>query len=235
MIGAQLPLGLRLPATSRFDNYLAGPNREAAAAVEQLAVGETAGMLFLAGAAGLGKTHLLQAACRAVESAGTSSAYVPLLALAELDPAALEGLEHYSLLAIDDVQAIAGQPAWEEALFHLYNRQREAGGRLIGAATAPPEQLGLQLPDLRSRLGWGALYVLQPIDDAARLRILVLRARERGLELPEETAQFLLRRYPRDLPALLGLLGRLDEAALASQRRLTVPFVREVLGSGTAG
>ncbi|MFP5465271.1 MAG: DnaA regulatory inactivator Hda [Gammaproteobacteria bacterium] len=232
MIGAQLPLGLRLPATSRFDNYLAGPNREAAAAVEQLAVGETAGMLFLAGAAGLGKTHLLQAACRAVESAGTTSAYVPLLALAELDPAALEGLEHYSLLAIDDVQAIAGQPAWEEALFHLYNRQREAGGRLIGAATAPPEHLGLHLPDLRSRLGWGALYVLQPIDDAARLRILVLRARERGLELPEETAQFLLRRYPRDLPVLLGLLGRLDEAALASQRRLTVPFVREVLGSG---
>lgn len=232
MIGSQLPLGLRLPATSRFDNYIAGPNREAVAAVEQLARADAAGMLFLAGASGFGKTHLLQAACRAVESAGDSSAYVPLLTLVEFDPAALEGLEQYSLLAIDDVQAIAGRPAWEEALFYLYNRQREAGGRLIGAASAPPEHLGLQLPDLRSRLAWGALYVLQPVDDAARLRILVLRARDSGLDLPDETAQFLLRRYPRDLPALLGLLERLDQAALASQRRLTVPFVREVLGSG---
>lgn len=233
MIGAQLPLGLRLPATSRFDNFVAGPNREAAAAVEQLAQGAAAGMLFLAGAAGLGKTHLLQAACRAVESAGGSSAYVPLSTLAAFDPAALEGLEHYALLAIDDIQSIAGNPAWEEALFHLYNRQREAGGRLIGAATATPEQLGLRLPDLRSRLAWGVLYALQPIDDAARLRVLALRARESGLDLPDETAQFLLRRYPRDLPVLLGLLERLDQAALASQRRLTVPFVRDVLGGGS--
>lgn len=230
MIGAQLPLGLRLPATSRFDNYVAGANREAVAAVEQLARGNSAGTVFLAAAAGLGKTHLLQAACRAVEAAGDRSAYVPLRTLAEFDPAALEGLEHYALLAIDDVEAIAGRAAWEEALFHLYNRQRDAGGRLIGAASAPPEHLGLQLADLRTRLAWGGVYALQPVDDAMRLRILGLRARERGLELPDETAQFLLRRCPRDLPALLGLLERLDQAALASQRRLTVPFVRDVLG-----
>lgn len=231
MIGSQLPLGLRLPASSRFDNYVAGPNREAVAAVQLLAQGDAAGMLFLAGAAGLGKTHLLQAACRAVEAVGAHGAYVPLLTLVEFEPTVLEGLEHYALLAIDDVQAIAGRAAWEEALFHLYNRQREAGGRLIGAATAPPEHLGLHLADLRTRLGWGGVYALQPIDDTARLRILVLRARESGLDLPDETAQFLLRRYPRDLPALLALLARLDQAALASQRRLTVPFVREVLAA----
>jgi DnaA family protein len=229
MIGSQLPLGLRLPAASRFDNYVAGTNAEAVAAVLQLAQSGGAATLFLAGAAGVGKTHLLQAACRAVEAAGAQSAYLPLGALAGADPGVLDGLEHYALVALDDVQAIAGRAVWEEALFHFYNRLREAGGRLLGAATAPPERLGLRLADLRTRLAWGGVYALQPADDAGRLRILVLRARERGLELPEETAQFLLRRYPRDLPALLGLLERLDQAALASQRRLTVPFVRDVL------
>jgi DnaA family protein len=101
----------------------------------------------------------------------------------------------------------------------------------LSAAHAAPEQLGVCLPDLRSRLGWGGVYALQPVDDAARMQILRVRAHERGLELPEDTAQFLLRRCPRDLPALMALLERLDAAALTAQRRLTVPFVREVLGS----
>lgn len=232
MIGAQLPLGLRLPSSSRFDNYVAGSNAEAVAALRQLTRTDSAAMLFLAGVAGVGKTHLLQAACRDVETIGARSAYLPLGELAGMDPSLLGGLEHYDLVAIDDVQAIAGQRLWEEALFHLYNRLREAGGRLIAAASAPPAHLGLQLSDLRTRLAWGGVYALQPVDDAARLRILGLRARETGLELPDETAQFLLRRCPRDLPALLDLLNRLDRAALASQRRLTIPFVRDVLGAG---
>jgi DnaA family protein len=73
------------------------------------------------------------------------------------------------------------------------------------------------------------LYALQPVDDAARMQILTVRAHERGLELSEDTAHYLLRRCPRDLPALMALLERLDAAALTAQRRLTVPFVKQVL------
>ena len=229
MSEAQLPLGLRLPAGSRLDNYVAGRNAEAVAAIEQLTLDTAPATLYLYGLSGSGKTHLLQAACRAVEQQGGQSLYLPLRTLAEHDPAALEALEQFDLLAIDDLQAIAGQPVWEEALFHLYNRLREAGGRLLAAAMAAPEALGVALPDLRSRLASGAVYALHAADDAVRLRILGLRAGERGLELPEETAQFLLRRCPRDLPELMQLLERLDSAALAAQRRLTVPFVKTVL------
>lgn len=229
-MAAQLPLGLRLPAAARFDNFIAGPNAEAVAAVWQLATEPNAAVLFLSGAAGSGKTHLLQAACRQAEACGGHGIYLPLAEWVEHDPRLLEGLEHYALLALDDVQAIAGRGAWEEALFHLFNRLRDTGGRWLGAASVAPEHLGLSLPDLRSRLGWGALYALQAVDDAARIRILTLRAHERGLELPEDTAHFLLRRCPRDLPALMALLERLDAAALSAQRRLTVPFVKEVLG-----
>lgn len=229
MMNAQLPLGLRLPATSRLDNFVAGANQEALAALEDVLRADGAGALFLAGASGSGKTHLLQAACRALEAAGARAAYLPLAELVVHAPAMLEGLEHYRLLACDDVQALAGRPEWEEAAFHLYNRLREAGGLLIGAANRIPERLGLDLPDLRSRLAWGSLYGLQPPDDAARMAILTVHARERGLDLPAETARFLLRRCPRDLHALIAVLDRLDHAALRAQRRLTVPFVRSVL------
>ncbi|MBU1192167.1 MAG: DnaA regulatory inactivator Hda [Gammaproteobacteria bacterium] len=231
MIPTQLPLGLRLPAASRFDNFVAGPNRETVTAIEQLTLDRTASVLFITGAAGSGKTHLLQAACRAVETGGEAAVYLPLTTFSTMNPGILEGLEHYALIALDDVQAIAGQVDWEEALFHLYNRLREAQGRLLAAAAAPPDQLNIELPDLRSRLGWGAVYALQLPDDAMRLQILALRAQACGLELPDETARYLLRRCPRDLPALIALLERLDHAALAAQRRLTVPFVKAVLES----
>jgi len=231
LMAAQLPLALRLPAAARFDNFVAGPNAEAGAAIRQLATEPNAAVLFLSGAAGSGKTHLLQAACRQAVAGGESAVYLPLAEWVELDLSVLEGLEHYALLALDDLDAIAGRRDWEETLFHLFNRVREAGGRWLSAAHAAPEQLGVCLPDLRSRLGWGSVYALQPVDDAARTQILRVRAHERGLELPEDTAQFLLRRCPRDLPALMALLERLDAAALTAQRRLTVPFVREVLGS----
>ncbi|HEY9199894.1 MAG TPA: DnaA regulatory inactivator Hda [Gammaproteobacteria bacterium] len=230
-MNAQLPLALRLPAASRLDNFVSGGNREVVAAVRELLGTGTSGVLFLAGAAGTGKTHLLQAACRAVETDGGQAAYLPLRDLVVHPPALLEGLEQYRLIACDDVQAIAGRSDWEEAVFHLYNRLRETGGSLLGAGRQPPERLGLGLPDLRSRLASGGVYALQAPDDAGLQEILILHAYERGLELPAETAQFLLRRCPRDLHALVALLDRLDRAALRAQRRLTVPFVRAVMES----
>jgi len=226
----QLPLGLRLPDTARLDNFVPGLNAEALAAVRQCVTGPGATTLFLTGPAGSGKTHLLQAACHAVQVQGAQAAYVPLAERAVLSPALLEGLEDYALVALDDVDAVAGDAAWEETLFHLFNRLREAGGRLLAAARARPAQAGLRLPDLRSRLAWGTLYALQLPDDATRLRILTQRTRDRGLVLSDDVGRFLLHRCPRDLPALLALLDRLDRAALTAQRRLSIPFVREVLG-----
>ncbi|MFA7388730.1 MAG: DnaA regulatory inactivator Hda, partial [Thiohalobacteraceae bacterium] len=200
MSETQLPLGLRLPAGSRLENFVSGRNGEAVAAVSALAAEPVPATLFLYGAPGTGKTHLLQAACHAAQQRGATNLYLPLATFLQFEPAALEGLEHFGLLAIDDLQSVAGQRGWEEALFHLYNRQHEAGGRLLAAATTAPDRLGFALPDLRSRLASGAIYALHSPDDAARLKILAVRARERGLELPDETAQFLLRRCPRDLP-----------------------------------
>ena len=86
------------------------------------------------------------------------------------------------------------------------------------------------MPDLRSRLGWGLIYQLKVLDDQQRLQALQLRARQRGCEMPYETGRYLMRRLPRNMAALFDLLDQLDEASLVAQRKLTVPFVKSVLG-----
>jgi DnaA family protein len=223
----QLPLGLQLGDHARFQNFFTGPNAELLDALRALPDGEGARLLYCSGAPGTGKSHLLQAACAAATERGHSAWYLSLDP--GLPPALLEGLEQQELICLDDLQRVAGRAAWEEALFHLYNRVRERGGALVVAGEGRPEELGLCLPDLVSRLCWGLLYRLLELNDAERLAALQLRAASRGLDLPDETGDYLLRRCPRDLPALFGLLDRLDVASLAAQRRLTIPFVRAVL------
>ncbi len=231
-VNRQLTLGIRLRDSARFESFLPGPNSELLASLRALAGGDAEGPLYCWGARGCGRTHLLQAACQHAGALDRTSVYLPLAEHAALDVAVLEGLEAMQLVCLDDVHAVAGEPAWEEALFHLFNRIRERGGRLAVSAGAAPAGLRLQLADLRSRLEWGLVYAIAPLDDDQRLAALQLRARRRGFELPDDTGRYLMRRVPRDMPALFALLDRLDEASLAAQRRLTVPFVKAVLERG---
>ncbi|HHJ14756.1 MAG TPA: DnaA regulatory inactivator Hda [Gammaproteobacteria bacterium] len=235
-MSAQLPLSLRLRPAARFENFVVGSNGELLAqlrAMSQAARGVGECFLFLRGRAGSGRSHLMQACCHAVSARGGRAAYVPLSEHETLQPGLLEGWERFDLVCLDDVDAIAGRSPWEEALFHLYNQVRESGGRLLASARVAPEALDIGLPDLLSRLGWGPVYALEPLDEAGRIEALRLRARYMGLELPGDTVSWLMRHMPRDLPALLGLLERLDEASLVAQRRLTVPFVKSVLAGKT--
>ncbi len=224
-MSAQLPLGIGLRDSANFNNFFVGPNAEV---VFQLERGDEP-FVFLWGSEGSGRSHLLQAACHRM-SAGTGGAvYLPLSESPELAPAMLEGLETMALVTVDDLQQVAGQSEWEHGLFHLYNRARDSGCRIIVAADAPPAALGISLPDLSSRLGWGPVYQLLPLDDVDKCAALQLRAHRRGLELSDEVANYLLRRSPRGLHSLFSLLEHLDRASLAAQRRLTIPFVREQL------
>lgn len=220
----QLTLGVSLSDRALLGNFLEGDNALALAAARALAASGGAGTLYLHGGPGSGKSHLLQALCVAVPGA----AYLPLAALSELGPEVLEGAAALPLLAIDDLQRVAGNPAWEQALFRLYNERRGSG--LAVAATAPAPRLGVHLPDLASRLSALTHFALRPLDEMQQRQALQLRARTRGFELPDETVVFLQRRFPRDMGRLAQILDQLDAASLALQRRVTVPFIREVLG-----
>lgn len=218
----QLALGVRLRADAVFDSFWPGPNGEIVAALRALSESP----LWLWGASGSGKTHLLQAVCAA---AGESAAYFPLVRTLALPPEALGGFEHSGVLCIDDADAVAGDLAWERALFRLFNEAAELRTRLIFAAAAPPRQLPWRLDDWRSRAAACVVYQLRELDDAGRLEALRLRAAQRGLQLPYDTSEYLLKRMPRDLRSLFEVLDQLDEASLAAQRRLTIPFIRAAL------
>jgi DnaA family protein len=222
---SQLPLGIGLRDSATFDSFLPERNELVLQALQD----DSEAMLYLWGPSGCGKTHLLQAVCHHAVTHNVIPAYLPLADLATLSPAILEGMEQQAVIAIDDIQALAGLRDWEEALLHLYNRVRDAGHRLVVSGAAAPHGLGLFLPDLITRLGWGPVFRLVPLDDAGKRRALQLRARRRGMVISKEVADYLLRRSPRDMNSLFTLLDRLDQASLAAQRKLTIPFVRELL------
>jgi DnaA family protein len=220
----QLALGVRLTDRAVLGNFLPGDNIQALAAARELAAVGGAGALFLHGIHSSGKSHLLQALCVSVPGA----VYLPLAGLAELGPGVLEGIASLPLVGIDDLDRIAGDAAWEASLFKLYNERR--GSALAVAAGAPATQLGFRLPDLASRFAALTHYALRPLNESQQRQALQLRARNRGLELPEETVVFLQRRFARDMGRLAELLDELDVASLTEQRRVTVPFIRQVLG-----
>ena len=230
----QLPLALRSPADQRFETFVAAPPG-ALAQLRALATGEAGERIYLAGPPGTGKTHLALATCAATEAAGQRAAYLPLRAAAGRLAEALEALADPSregapaLLALDGLDAIAGNRDDEVALFAFHDRARRAGLRVLYVAPAAPDRLPLVLPDLRSRLSQCARMVLAPLDDAGRREVLRERARRRGLVLEEAALDWMLSRAGRDLGGLAALLERLDRASLAAQRKVTVPFLRQVM------
>jgi len=232
----QQTLGFLLDRDYRFENYyVLDENRHAVAALRGHSQpgGDGGQLVFLCGPSGVGRSHLLQATChRARAVGGLYSQYLPLSQLKKLaDPdELLEGLEQLDLLCLDDLDEVLGDHRWEQALFHFLNRALHQGTRLLFSASAPPRQLGCQMPDLLTRLGAGALYRLSPpLQDSERRAALQLRARCRGLELPDNLIRYMLRHGRRDMVALLQVLEELDSRARSDHRRLTLPLVREVI------
>ncbi|MCW1981980.1 DnaA regulatory inactivator Hda [Xanthomonas campestris] len=229
----QLPLALRAPSDQRLDSYIAAPDG-LIAQLQAFAAGQLSDWLYLAGPSGTGKTHLALSVCAAAEQAGRSSAYLPLQAAAGRLRDALEALEGRSVVALDGVDSIAGQREDEVALFDFHNRARAAGITLLYTARQMPDGLALVLPDLRSRLSQCVRISLPVLDDLARAAVLRDRAQRRGLALDEAAIDWLLTHSERELAGLVALLDRLDRESLAAQRRVTVPFLRRVLGDRTS-
>ncbi|MCV6625409.1 MAG: DnaA regulatory inactivator Hda, partial [Cellvibrionaceae bacterium] len=242
----QLSLGINLADDATFANFYTASGsvaQQACQAVEALFSETHEHCIYLWGGSGSGISHLLQAACHRAQQPQQSqqsqqsqerqisSQYLPLAELVGFAPEALlEGLEQMDLVCIDDLQAVAGMPEWEQALFNLFNRSKDCGRRLLIGASASPTELPLELADLRSRLGWGLVFGLPQLSDDDKRLALQRRAKARGLDLSDEVAQYILHRAPRHTGELFACLDQLDNASLAEQRRLTIPFVKQVLG-----
>ena len=235
MLSAQQPLALRLRADQTFDSFICPPGTAATRALQlaqALASGRERTPLYLWGPAGCGKTHLLTAALAGAATHGLRCAYLPLRELGAAGVAeAVSAFEQFALVCLDDLGAIAGDEPAELALFHLFDRLRANGGRIIVTGSATPAGLGLRRPELKSRLGWGVICRLEILSDPDKRALLLRRAADQGLSLGEPVADYLLRHHSRDLHDLLATLDRLDKATLAAQRHPTLPFVRQLLES----
>ena len=225
----QLPLSVALRDDARFANFYAASNEPVVQCLQQQWQEDGDPFLFIAGDTGSGKSHLLQASCHFAEGLGYTSVYLPLADIVEFGPDLLQGLEQINLVVIDDLHFINAKQEWQIELFHLFNRIRDNGHRLLVAANDQPKDLVIGLADLQSRLSWGVVFALQLMSDDEKCSALQLRASKRGLNLTDDVTRFLIAREQRDMSSLLSLLDRLDHASLASKRRLTIPFVKETL------
>ena len=227
--GIQIPLAFNKYQHVDFELYEAGSNQQALQHLQNIISGEDRKNVYLWGKPGTGKSHLLQALCTAAAKAELNVAYVPLAEARGLSALMLEGLEQQALVCLDDIDCIAGKQEWELAIFHLFNRLREVHRPLLFTAQHSPKGSPIQLPDLLSRLGWDHVFHLQSLDEKASLRALQLRARSRGFELSDEVAAYLLKRVARDMHNLFQLLDKLDNASLVAKKKLTIPFVKNLL------
>ena len=228
-MSAQLPLALRWPAHQRFESFVDGGNGAGLDLLRRAARGDAHDRVFVAGAVGSGKTHLLIAACAEAVAVERSAQYLDLSRLTGASVDTIRRFGGSDVLAIDNVDAVAGMPEAEHALFDLHNRCRAGGSALLFAASGPPASIGLKLPDLVSRLSACAQWQMRPLDEATRRRIVRELGAGRGLELDDAVLDWLFTRKARDLGSLVALLDRIDQAALAAQRRLTLPFLRQLL------
>ena len=231
---AQLPLRLALSGGRRFGDFEATTeNAELVDAVRRSAVERTPGRLLIVGDAGSGKSHLLEAAIEAASAGGDAVAFVPMRDWRSQRVDAVRGLGRGGgLLCIDDVDAAAGDRGWEEALLALVEESASWRTRIVFSAGAVPSNVPFVLADLRSRLSAATLYRLRELDDESRARALRRHASGRGIEIPDDVVGYVLTRYRRDMPSLVALLDRLDHHSMARQRRLTVPFVRDLIEAG---
>lgn len=220
--------GLQPQAHSTFANFYAGQNQNIIDYLQK-ECWKQKGSVYLWGNARCGLSHLLQALCHEAISLQQTAMYLPLKEAKDYTPEILMGVEQMDVLCIDDIDVVLGQILWEEALFDAYNRMRDHHKLWLCSAKTSVRGLNCRLADLQSRLAWGQVFHVEPLSETDTIAALQLRATERGMIVGDEVIHFLLTHYQRDLNALLLLLEKLDSASLAQKKRITVPFVKEVL------
>ncbi|OCG05190.1 DnaA inactivator Hda [Gilliamella sp. wkB112] len=222
---SQLPLPFLLPNSETFNSFYVGDNQLLFDSLQSLLAEKGFKAFYMWSASAAGRTHLLHASCQ-----NKLASYIPLKKNNFLVPDILQGLDNYDLVCLDDIDAIAGHRDWEEAIFDLFNRLTEKNiSKLLITASAPPKQIAFGLPDLVSRLTWGQVYQLKELSDDDKLKALQLRAKLSGFELSTEVGLFLLKRVNRDMRTLFSLLEKFEVATLAQQRKLTIPFIKNIL------
>ena len=222
--GSQLPLNLSVDSETRFQNFFEFGN-------ESEIVRELKGefsIVYLWGGTGSGRTHLLQAVTYEAYAKQESSIFLPLKKADDYSPEILSGIEGVDVGCLDDIQAIARDLRWEEAIFRLYNYAQETKCKLVISADRAPQNLPMNLADLKSRLCSFPVFMLHSPDEKAQLEILRYRAKLRGVKLENDVLNFISKNMRRGLHEIIDLLEKLDAASKIEKRKITIPLIKKV-------
>ena len=231
---SQLTLSVQLPDDETFASFQSESNQMVVQQLSHFLDGivdenKKVHSLYLFGLTGVGKSHLLHASCAYADTLNITSLCLSFSELTQLSVDVLDGLENNDLVCLDDIQLIAGNKKWQQGVFDLYNRMIEQNKCLIITGDQSVAQLNISLPDLVSRLSWGLTEQLKPLSDKEKSFALQYRAQQRGLYISDDVASFLINRLSRDMTSLLAALEQLDQASIREQRRITIPFIKDVL------
>ncbi len=224
----QLPVQFEFQSNQSFSTFYPGNNEEIVNHLRQIFFNNEQ-QIFLWGARGSGKTHLLQSLTQTSNTCNKTSFYYSLDTKDFPDPGMLEGLENFDLVCFDNIEHITGKAEWEQAFFNFYNLHRDANNKLVVTANCPPKYLAIQLPDLKTRMSWGLTLKLKALSDEQQLNALIYKAHDLGFEIPIKVGRFLITHYARDLPSIWALLDKIEQATLAAKRKLTIPFLKQIM------
>lgn len=226
----QLPLDIELHSDATFANFVIGENQLLLQKLQFICRGDNE-FIYIYSEKGHGRSHLLQALTHAYSEQNPDKliAYIPL-GNDIVAPQMLDGLAAFDCISLDGIEEVITNEEWQTAIFNLYNQLKEQGKSLLITGLNAPSQLNIQLKDLKSRLTAMFIYNIKPLNDEEKLTLLQKKAGEKGLELSAEVGHYLLARQQRDMPTLLAILDKLDQASLQAKRKLTIPFAKEVLG-----
>ncbi|PHS20073.1 MAG: DnaA regulatory inactivator Hda [Kangiella sp.] len=250
----QLPLKISLDSSATLKSFFVGSNTElieklraytedSSFLVETKEVDEvdtklsdssfisldTTNMLFIWGNHSSGKTHLAQAICRIFDhSTNKTCVYLPLNN-EQISHHILDGLADIDLVCIDSLEYVRGNDEWQVALFNLYNELKDSDKKLVIFSRETPLQMQLELADLTSRLSSMSIYKLNEIDDEHLVEFIQTIGKNAGVEINIEVANFILNRSDRSIINLKTIITKLDEQSLAHHRKVTIPFVKEIL------
>ena len=214
----QIPLAIGVEAARTFDNFVPGANALAITHLQTL--NPQAAPVYLWGDSGSGKTHLLHALVHRIEEQGAHAGW-----FSAADAAPWPHDDAWTLIVIDECDALDADQ--QQAAFGLFVEAATRAVPVVAAGCVPPVDLPLR-EDLRTRLGWGHVFAIQPLGEPEVRATLRREADRRGIFLSDEVMDYLLTRFARDLKHLMAQLDRLDEFSLATKRFITVPLLKQM-------
>ena len=223
----QLPLKIQFDELLTFDNFIIGPNEQGANYLHNLG-NLTQQSVFIWGSTGTGKTHLVQALYHHLMDIGKQPGFIDT-SEAELKPDVLDGFEYFDYVILDGIENVIGNTDWQEKLFHLYNRLMANNSSIVLTSRNNPNTLESILPDLSSRLLSGLVFQLHELTEEGKKEALIKRAEDFGLVMTNEVLNYWMTHCSRDMHEIFTQLRNLDNASMAHKRRLTVPFLKQVL------